>query len=71
MIDREMAEEAIETISVAIAAIVEDAHELAVSRRGSLAEYAMAAAELGAAGLDVATLAAAMKIFVRRADAAE
>ena len=66
-----MAEEAIETISVAIAAIVEDAHELAVSRQGSLAEYAMAAADLGVAGADVTVLAAAMKIFVRRADAAE
>lgn len=66
-----MAQGAIETISVAIAAILEEAHELAVSRQGSFADYGMAAADLGVAGADVATLAAAMKIFVRRADAAE
>ena len=39
LIEREVAQEAIETISVAIAAILEDAHELAVSRQGSVAEY--------------------------------
>ena len=67
MIDRETAEQGLTALAVAIASILEDVHDLAVTRQATLEDYGQAATDLGAAGVDVATLAAAMKIFVRRA----
>lgn len=66
MIDRETAEQGLAALAVAIASILEDVHDLAVMRQATLDEHGQAAADLVAAGVDVATLAAAMKIFVRR-----
>ncbi len=71
MIDREMAEEGLAALAVAIASILEDVHDRAVTAPAGLADYGQAASDLGVAGADVATLAAAMKIFVRRAETLE
>lgn len=67
MIDREMADEGLTALAVAIASIPERIHDVAVTKPRSLEDYGQAASVVGAAGADVATLAAAMKILVRRA----
>jgi hypothetical protein len=71
VIDREAAEEGVAALAVAIASILEDVHDRAVARPASLEDYGQAASDLGVAGADVATLAAAMKIFIRRAETRE
>ena len=71
VIDRKTAEQGLAALSIAIASILEDVHDRAVTRPGSFQDYGEAAADLGAAGLDVAALAAAMKIIVRRAAASD
>ena len=71
MIDQETVEAGLAALSVAIAAILEDVHESAVSKPDGLEAYHQAAFDLGVAGADVAMLAAAMKILVRRAERAQ
>jgi hypothetical protein len=71
VIDQETAEAGLAALSVAIASILEDAHESAVAKPDGLEPYSQAAFELGVAGADVAMLAAAMKILVRRAESAQ
>lgn len=71
MIDWDVAEAGLAALAVAIASILEDAHDLAVTKPTSLADYDRTASDLGVAGADVATLAAAMKIFIRRAASRE
>ncbi|HEX3918854.1 MAG TPA: hypothetical protein VHW60_16070 [Caulobacteraceae bacterium] len=71
MIDQETARQGLEALATAIASIIEDVHEQAVTPAGNRESYAVLAAELGSAGSDIALLAAAMKIFATRAEAVE
>jgi hypothetical protein len=67
VIDAEIVETGLETLGVAIAMLVEDAHEGAVRRLPSPSKArSRKIAELGAVGQDVVTLAAAMEVLQRR-----
>jgi hypothetical protein len=68
MIDEETAEQGLSALGVAAAEIMEDAHELAVTRKESFADYGHAAKNLDQTGADIAALAAAIEVIVRRAE---
>ena len=70
MIDRKTARRMLEDLSVTIAGLLEDADEVAVRRAHALADFDPAARELGSAATDVAALAAAMQVIVRRSQEA-
>jgi hypothetical protein len=69
MIDMQTSEQAIEALVTAIAAIIEDVHEDAVVPATTLAGYAEIAEVLGQAGADVAALASALAVLVKRSEA--
>ncbi len=71
MIDQETARQGVAALAVAIASLLEDAHEAATSVQPSLAAYGRPADELSHTGLEIAALAAAMQVLVRRAEATE
>jgi hypothetical protein len=70
MIDGETAEQGISALAVAVAEIIEDVHDVAVTRQKTFREYGLLASDLRQAGADVAALAAAMEVIARRADTA-
>ena len=71
MIDRETASDGVAALSVAIAALLEDANEAATSVQPSLESYGERAGELRQTGLDITALATAMAVLVRRGEASE
>ena len=71
MIDRETAMQGIEALGTAIAALLEGAHEAAVTPAQSPAAYLQSAVQLGGAGDDIAILAAAMRVLSARAETSE
>jgi hypothetical protein len=71
MIDAETAEQGLSALAVATAEIMEDAHEVAVTRKDSLLDYTDAAKSLGQTGADIAALAAAIEVIARLAERPE
>jgi hypothetical protein len=71
MIDRETGSDGVAALSVAIACLLEDANEAATTVQPSRAAYGERADELRQTGLDVAALATAMQVLVRRAETSE
>ncbi len=70
MVDDEVARTGLEALAVVIACIMEDSLDSAVSSAPTVAGYAINADILARAGTDIAQLAAAMAILIRRAKAA-
>jgi hypothetical protein len=71
MIDSEAAKDAIGALAVAMAAILEDALDRAVTTRPAFTDYIHTARRVRDAGADVGVLASAMEIITRRAEPAE
>jgi hypothetical protein len=69
MIDREVAAAGAEALLVAIGEIMEDSSMEAVTSARSLKEYRGRSQRLGTVGDDIATLAAAMEVLIRRSTA--
>jgi hypothetical protein len=66
VLDADLVEAGAQSLDVAIGEIIEDVHDLAVSARSEIAAYSLRAAALRQAGADIAALAEAMQVLVRR-----
>lgn len=65
MIDRTKARQAIDTLAVAISAIMEDSIDIAIRGASDLSGYAAKARTLASAGEDIVRLADAMEVLAR------
>ena len=70
MVDDELARTGLEALAVPIACIMEDSLDSALNPASTTAGYTDNADILARAGTDIAQLAAAMAILIRRAKAA-
>jgi len=68
MIDRQTAEQGISALAVAVASIMEDAHEGAVTPPQAFKAYLGIAEILRQSGADITALSAAIEVLARRAE---